>query len=109
VDTARRLCGYSFDAAGADFTHEDSRCTFEVLVDRYQLGGDPALVELAQIVHAADIAADVQAHPFGAALQAIGEAGVDVEADDQRLLERGVFVCETLYAWCQRQSAAGGR
>jgi hypothetical protein len=109
LDTARALSGYSFDAAGADFTHEGGRCTFEVLVDRYRLGGDAALVELARIVHAADIAADVESHPFGVALRAIGEAGIDVEADDQRLLERGLFVYDALYAWCQRQTGAGER
>lgn len=107
LDTARRLSGYSFDARGADFTHEDGKCTFEVLIERYQLGGDPALAELARIVHAADITTDVDSHPFGAALQAIGQAGLDVEDDDQRLLERGVFVYDVLYAWCQRHTAPG--
>lgn len=104
LDTARTRGGYSFDAAGADHTHQDGRCTFEVLIDRYQLGGDPALVELARIVHAADIASDADTHPFGAALRAIGEAGVDVEVDDQRLLDRGLFVYDALYAWCQRHT-----
>lgn len=106
LDTARAVSGVSFDARGADHTHEGGRCTFEVLIDRYQLDSDPALVELARIVHAADIAADVDTHPFGAALRAIGDAGADVEADDQRLLERGLFVYDALYAWCQRQTAA---
>jgi len=31
--------------------------------------------------------------------------GVEVEADDRRLLERASFVCDALYAWCQRQGA----
>jgi hypothetical protein len=35
---------------------------------------------------------------------AIGEGGLAVEADDQRLLERGLFVYDALYAWCQAQT-----
>jgi hypothetical protein len=27
-----------------------------------------------------------------------------VEADDQQLLERGLFVYDALYAWCQQQT-----
>lgn len=55
---------------------------------------------LAQIVHAADVAADVDSAPFRAALRAIGEGGVDVESDDHKLLERASFVYDALYAWC---------
>ena len=28
--------------------------------------------------------------------------GLDVETDDQRLLDRGSFVYDALYAWCRR-------
>ena len=100
---------YSFDAHGAAYSHRTQPdgsqwCTFETLVNGYQLGADPALVELSRIVHAADIANDVDTHPFGAALRAIGDAGADVEPDDQRLLERGRFVYDALYAHCQRRT-----
>jgi hypothetical protein len=93
----------SFDAPGADYTHRDGRCTFEVLVDEFDLGGDPALARLARIVHAADVAEDLESDPLGPGLLAIGEGGLDVEQDDQRLLERGSFVYDALYAWCRRQ------
>jgi hypothetical protein len=39
---------------------------------------------------------------LGPGLLAIGEGGLAVEADDQRLLEKGSFVYDALYAWCQR-------
>src|SRR6266480_4167314 len=48
----------SFDAPGAEFTHRDGLCSFEVLIEEFSLGGDAALVRLAQIVHAADVAQD---------------------------------------------------
>jgi len=34
----------SFDASGADYTHDGPLCTFEVLIREFDLGGDPALV-----------------------------------------------------------------
>lgn len=45
----------------------------------------------------------------GAALRAIGEAGLDAEDDDQRLLERGLFVYDAMYAWCRRATGSATR
>jgi len=70
-------------------------------VDEFDLGGDPALVRLARIVHAADVSDDLDSEREGAGLLAIGIGGLDVEVDDQRLLERGSFVYDALYAYCQ--------
>jgi hypothetical protein len=106
LDAAKGVDAISFDAPGADYTHRDSKCTFEVLIEDYHLAGDPALVRLAKIVHAADIADDLHTDPAGPGLLAIGLGGLDAEADDQRLLERGQFVYDALYAWCQRQVPA---
>jgi hypothetical protein len=66
--TAAELDGRSFDAPGARFTHRDSKCTFEVLIDDFHLGHNPALVRLARIVHAADISEDLQTDPLGPGL-----------------------------------------
>jgi hypothetical protein len=106
LTTAQETGGHSFDAHGATYTHRHQPdggqwCTFETLIHDHHLDHDHALIELARIVHAADIAADVDTHPFGAAVRAIGDAGAHVEPDDQRLLERGLFVYDALYAWCQ--------
>lgn len=95
----------SFDAEGAQYTHRDGKCTFEVMIEEFNLGDDPALVRLARIVHAADIGADLDTDAAGAGLLAIGIGGLDVEDDDYRLLDRGSFVYDALYAWCQRDVA----
>lgn len=102
LEVAERDGGRSFDAPDAEFGHRDNQCTFEVLIDAFGLGGDPALVRLARIVHAADIAGELDTDSLGPGLLAIGEGGLDVAADDQRLLERGLFVYDALYAWCRR-------
>ena len=111
LEVAAREGGYSFDAPGATYTHRrhsdgSEWCTFETLLHEFKLIDNPALAELARIVHAADIKDDVASHPFGAALRAIGEAGPRVESDDQQLLDRGLFVYDALYAHCESVIAA---
>jgi hypothetical protein len=98
----------SFDAPGAKYTHRGSKCSFETLIDDYDLGSDPALVRLARIVHAADVDSDIDTDPAGPGLLAIGVGGLDVESDDHRLLDRATFVYDALYAWCARQVAPAG-
>jgi hypothetical protein len=101
---AQRQDAISFDAPGARYDHRDGKCTFEVLIEDYGLGTDPALVRLARIVHAADIAEDIGTDPAGPGLLAIGLGGLGAEPDDQRLLEKGRFVYDALYAWCQQHA-----
>ena len=111
VSEAARTGGRSFDATGADYSHQPDPaggewCTFETLIAEFHLDTDPVLARLAKIVHAADIAADIDTDPLGPGLLAIGLGGLDVEADDQVLLERGMFVYDALYAWCVQQTAS---
>lgn len=96
----------SFDARDAVYTHRGDKCSFEVLIDEFDLSADAALVRLARIVHAADIDSALDTDPAGPGLLAIGIGGLDVEADDLRLLERASFVYDALYAWCAQQVAA---
>jgi len=97
---------HSFDAPGARYDHRDGKCTFEVLIDDYDLAGDTALVRLASVVHAADIDSELHTDPAGPGLLAIGLGGLDVESDDHRLLDRASFVYDALYAWCAQQVTA---
>ena len=101
----------SFDAPGADYAHRPNPdggewCTFETLIHEFHLDDNPALARLAKIVHAADIAADIDTDVLGPGLLAIGLGGLDVETDDQQLLARGTFVYDALFAWCTQQVRA---
>ena len=102
LTTAESEQARSFDAPDAAYTHRGNQCTFEVLIDDFDLNADPALARLARIVHAADIATELHTDPLGPGLLAIGEGGLDAEADDHRLLDKGMFVYDALYAWCQK-------
>lgn len=104
LEVADKEGARSFDAPGADFTHRDGKCSFEVLIEEFGLDSDPALLRLAKIVHAADVTEDLDTDPLARGLLAIGEGGLDVESDDQKLLERGSFVYDALYAWCKKET-----
>ena len=104
LSTAQSDGARSFDADGAEFTHRDGSCTFEVLIEDFDLGGDPALARLARIVHAADIETELHTDPIGPGLLAIALGALDIEPDDHRLLERQSFVYDALYAWCRKQT-----
>ncbi len=107
LDVQAREGALGFDTPEARYCHRDGKCTFEVLIDDYDLGADPALARLARIVHAADIDSEIHTDPFAPALLALAFGGLDVESDDHRLLERASFVYDALYAWCQRDVTVG--
>src|SRR4249919_1189559 len=71
LDVAEREGAHSYDAPGATYTHRDGKCSFDVLVEEFGLTGDPALVRLAEIVHAADMSEDIDSSPEGRGLSAI--------------------------------------
>jgi len=102
LDVAEREGAHSYDAPGAEYTHRDGLCSFEVLVEQYTLN-DPALQMLARIVHGADIADDRDATPQSHGLLAVAEGFHLLTLDDQRQLELSLPVYDALYAWCKQQ------
>jgi hypothetical protein len=101
---AEREGARSYDAPGAKFTHRDGKCSFDVLVEEFDLGGDPALVRLAQIVHAADVSKDIDSSPEGLGLSAIAHGFALLHGtEDHRKIELETPMYDALYAWCQSQ------
>ena len=96
-----------FDAPGARYAHQDAqgRCSFEALVDEH-CPTDPALVELALIIHGADLK-DLDAAPECRGLLVISRGFPLVARDDHETVERTAFLYDALYASLkQRQAAA---
>ena len=80
---------------------------FDVLVDEFKLTEDPALVRLAQIVHAADVSEDLDTSPEGPGLAAIARGFALLHGtDDHRKIELETPMYDALYAWCQDEAAA---
>ena len=105
LEVAERETAHSYDAAGAEYTHRNGKCSFDVLVEEFKLTGDPALVRLAQIVHAADVSEDIDSSPEGRGLSAIAHGFALLHGtDDHKKIELETPMYEALYAWCQRQA-----
>ena len=102
---AEREDAISYDAPDARYTHRDRLCTFEVLLEDFDIT-DPALARLARIVHGADIADDRDATPESRGLLAVAEGFYLLEVGDHRQLELSLPVYDALYAWCRVQVEA---
>jgi hypothetical protein len=101
---AERESAISYDAPGARYTHRDGLCSFEVLVEEYEIE-DPAVRHLARIVHGADVAEDRDATPESRGLLAVAEGFHLLELEDHRQLDLSLPVYDALYAWCTQQTA----
>src|SRR5438270_6043239 len=101
---AEREGAIPYDVPGVELGHVDGRCSFESILLKYDLTGDPALVALARIVHAADVAADIGTAPEGAGLKAVAHGfALLLKDDDHRKIELESPLYDALYAWCQEQ------
>jgi hypothetical protein len=104
LEVANREGAIPFDVKGAELGHVDDRCSFESILLKYNLLGNPALVALAKIVHAADVAPDLNKSPEGPGLKAIahGFAIIWINEDHHKIeLESPLY--DALYAWCEDQ------
>ena len=97
-----------FDSPGVELGHHDGRCSFESLLLKYDLR-DPALGLLAEIVHAADIAAEIDRHPLGRGLEAIATGYSLLFPDDEENLSNQFTVYDAIYAWCRLQAPRAER
>ena len=96
-----------FDVPGVELGHVDGRCSFESIMLKFGLDNDPALVELARIVHAADVRADIDTSPQGRGLNAIAHGFALIHGkDDLRKIELETPMYDALYAWCVRNVEA---
>jgi hypothetical protein len=93
-----------FDAPDVELGHHEGRCSFEAIIQKYELK-DPALIRLAKIVHSADVAADIDKDPVARGLEAIAVGyGIRYPDDEENLLQQ-FEVYDALYAWCRLQVA----
>lgn len=106
LKVAEREGAHSFDAPGAEYTHTDGKCSFDVLVDAFGLTDDPALVRLARIVHAADVSEDRDTSPEGAGLYAIAHGFALLHGtNDHKKIDLETPMYDALYAWCHDEVA----
>jgi len=75
---------------------------------KYGLTGDKGLMELARIVHAADVAADLDSSPYGRGFKAIAYGFQILHGkDDHKKIALETPMYDALYAFCTRQATEG--
>ena len=111
LETAELLKARSYDAKGAEFTHqqlpEGEICSFVTLMRAFDLWGtDPALDMVGKIVNHADTSPETSAYkmPEGEGLEAIARGFAILTTDDHQKLEWEFPMYDALYAFCQRKA-----
>ena len=94
-----------FDTEGATLGHRDGKCSFETIIEEYGLlARDAALARMAEIVHGADLSADLDLVPESRGLKAIAEGFGLVYPDDHAILEAEFPLYDALHAWCAQEA-----
>ncbi len=113
MDQAMLLEAIPYDVEHVELGHHGKECSFEAILKKYKLTGDPALVLLGKIVNGADTDNTLWNQPEGPGLQAIAGGFRHLGfKDDHELNAAEWIVYDALYAYCQemvRQGKSGGK
>ncbi len=93
----------TFDMTGADFTHEEDRCTFETLARRVA-PSDASLARVAEIVHDIDIKDGKFGRPEARGIEQLLWGVLAANPGDEARLERGFALFDDLYQSFSRQA-----
>lgn len=88
-----------YDAADIELTHRGDKCSFDAIIEKYKLK-DPALLELAKIVRAADTDRMEDASE-AAGLEAVMTGFGIVSKDDYETIARASPVYDAFYTNCK--------
>ena len=95
------LDGHTFDMRGGEYSHEDGKSTFLVMLERHGLQSDPALLEMGRIISDADVPPSRTRRPEAAGLDAIIRGFQLSVPDDHEKLRLTGPIYEALYSYCQ--------
>lgn len=98
--TAAERSAIAYDVPDVHFTHDGDLCSFDAFIKTYCLGGDPALVQLANIVRGADTG-NLALAPQAPGLLAVSLGLSRLYADDHQMLKQGMILYDALYLWCK--------
>src|SRR5262249_19763647 len=91
-----------FDMYDAEFTHEGDCCTFEVLLNRLNIG-DRALRAIAEIVHDIDLKDGKFARPETPGIDSLILGVCQATKEDDRRLDQGSLIFQTLHEYFQKK------
>jgi hypothetical protein len=108
LEVARQQGAVPYDVPDVELGHHGKECSFDAIVKKYGLSGDPALVLLAKIVNGADTDNTLWNQPESAGLNAIAEGFRHLGfKDDHELNAAEWVVYDALYAYCQEMVRRG--
>jgi hypothetical protein len=96
-----------FDMRGALLGHHNGRCTFETILESYDLNSDPALEEIARIVHEADLADDLYDAPAAEGLNILIRGLTITSSSDDDTLDITDKLFDGLYENTRRKLITG--
>ncbi|MBI3803147.1 MAG: chromate resistance protein [Nitrospirae bacterium] len=91
-----------FDMFDAEFTHQGSRCTFEVLIARTDLK-EAALRPIAEIVHDIDLKDERFGRPETLGIDRLIAGMILAHKEDEGRLDRGMALFNDLYEYFRRK------
>lgn len=91
-----------FDMFDAEFTHESDLCTFEVLLDRMNLG-ETALRRIGEIIHDIDLKESKFGRPETAGIALVIAAICTRHKEDFDRIERGTILLDDVYEYFKRR------
>jgi hypothetical protein len=91
-----------YDMADVEFSHHGDDCTFETLVKRFALD-DPALRQIAEMVHATDIDDGKFARPEAVGIDRVLKGWGRLGLSDEALLEKGGECFDALYEFLRKK------
>jgi hypothetical protein len=108
MDVAAREKAIPYDVNDVELGHHGKECSFDAIVKKYKLGGDPAMALLARIVNGADTDNSLWHQPEAAGLNAVAEGFRHLGfKDDHELNAAQWIVYDALFAYCQEMIRRG--
>src|SRR2546421_10228325 len=108
MEVARRENAIPYDVKDVELGHLGKECSFDAIIKKYNLAGDPALVLLAKIVNGADTDNTLWNQPESAGLNAVAEGFRHLGyKDDHEQIAAEWIVYDALYAYCQEMVRRG--
>lgn len=98
-EIVKKVKAIPFDAPGVELGHHDGRCSFDAIVEKYGIA-DPAVLEMAKIVRAADTD-NMRGAPEAAGLEAVMTGLGFTSTDDHETIVKAGPVYDAIYTHCR--------
>jgi hypothetical protein len=110
MSAAEREEAIPFDIEGVELGHHGKECSFEAILHKHGLDGDPALALLGRIVNGADTDNSLWSRPEGPGLAAVAEGFRHLGFKDDHEINRAEWIVyDALYAYCRAKTLASPR